>query len=255
MASVDMLRRLGGQIRPALMRVLKSLSLLPWQLKWAIISHLKAAPGTCPCCGYSGPFRGFGNPVRSGAACPGCDALERHRLVALALQRGAFSVEGRDVLHFASEGAITKTIKQGAPRSYRTSSYPSGDTDLHLNLEAIDLPNESVDVVIASHILEHVDDSKAIPEIARILRPGGTLIAMVPIVEGWMETYENAEITSEKDREHHFGQGDHVRFYGADFRDRITSAGLALSEFTAGGDDSVVYRLQRGEKVFVGTKH
>ena len=236
---------------------LKSVLLLPWQLKWAIVSHLEAAPGTCPCCGYVGPFRGFGNPVRTGAGCPGpgpCESLERHRLFELGLRCGAFAVSRRDVLHFAPEGAVRRSILHRQPRSYATSTWPEGGGDLRLNLEAIDLPDESIDVVVASHILEHVDDRKALREIARILRPGGTLLAMVPLVEGWAETYENPSIHSELGRLHHFGQGDHVRYYGADFRDRIRAAGLEAGEFGVGGEDSVTYRIKRGEKVFIGTK-
>ena len=43
---------------------------------------------------------------------------------------------------------------------------------------------------------------------------------MVPIVEGWASTYENPSIVSEQERHIHFGQFDHVRYYGADIRDR-----------------------------------
>jgi hypothetical protein len=52
----------------------------------------------------------------------------------------------------------------------------------------------------------------------------------------------------------HYGQSDHVRYYGADVRDRIRAAGFKLSEFTAEGEDVLTYGLQRGEKVFVATK-
>ena len=43
---------------------------------------------------------------------------------------------------------------------------------------------------------------------------------MVPIIEGWEETYEDKSI-NENNRCIHYGQGDHVRFYGKDFRQRI----------------------------------
>jgi SAM-dependent methyltransferase len=123
-----------------------------------------------------------------------------------------------------------------------------------LNLEAIDLPDASVGVVIASHVLEHVDDRKALGEIHRILVPGGRLVAMVPIIEGWDKTYENPAITTPSDRVAHFGQFDHVRFYGSDFRDRVTEAGFALTERTAGGAESAQYRVGRGSKVFLGIR-
>ncbi len=45
-----------------------------------------------------------------------------------------------------------------------------------------------------------------------------------------------------------------MRYYGADIRDRIRAAGFELDEFTAEGEDVLVYGLQRGEKVFIAIK-
>lgn len=43
--------------------------------------------------------------------------------------------------------------------------------------ESIPLPDDSVDAVIANHMLYHVDRGVALPEIRRVLRPGGRLFA------------------------------------------------------------------------------
>ncbi|MEO0439654.1 MAG: class I SAM-dependent methyltransferase [Pseudomonadota bacterium] len=147
-----------------------------------------------------------------------------------------------------------KIIKSLKPASYHTSSYPDSAADYRLDIHAIDLPDESVDVVICSHILEHVDDRRALSEIARILSPGGQLIAMVPLIEGWDQTYENSDIDDDRTRELHFGQYDHIRYYGRDFRKRLMDGGFDLREFTADGGQSVDNRLMRGEKVFLGTR-
>jgi len=48
---------------------------------------------------------------------------------------------------------------------------------------------------------------------------------MVPIEEGWEVTYENPKVVSPRQRLLHFGQEDHVRFYGRDIRNRLTAAG------------------------------
>ena len=128
--------------------------------------------------------------------------------------------------------------------------------DLTLNLEAIDLPDESIDLIIANHVLEHVDDGKASIELSRILSSNGILMCMVPIVEGWATTYENSNIITDKDRLLYFGQDDHLRFYGRDFRDRISKGGFNLrDEITAEGEDVIRYGLLRGEKVFVFEKN
>ena len=44
-------------------------------------------------------------------------------------------------------------------------------------VESLPLPDESVDAVIANHMLYHTDRSAALPEIRRVLRPGGRLFA------------------------------------------------------------------------------
>lgn len=206
----------------------------------------------CSCCSYKGPFLRFG--ARPGAKCPKCGSGERHRLFALAAREGFLGFSGQNILHFAPEPSITRIVKDQRPAEYRTADLKPGKADMVLNLEAIDLPDASVGMVIASHVLEHVDDRKALSEIHRILTPGGQLVAMVPIVEGWDKTYENPAITSPADRAVHFGQFDHVRYYGADFRDRLAEAGFSVTERTAGGAENVQYRLGRGSKVFLGKR-
>jgi SAM-dependent methyltransferase len=235
-------------------RALKEAPSLLRSAKLAAISQVKAPAAECSTCGFVGKFRGFGDPVRTAAQCPQCWGLERHRLFALAVNRGHIDFRGKDVLSFAAEQAIR--ILGTAARTYKTSNFPEANgADYALNLEAIDLPEASYDLVICSHILEHVDDRKSLAEIFRILRPGGQLIFMIPVIEGWAETYENPSIQTERQRHIHFGQFDHVRYYGADVRQRAVEAGFELSEFTAGADDSIRHGLLRGEKVFIASKH
>jgi len=126
--------------------------------------------------------------------------------------------------------------------------------DLVLNLERLELSDQSVDVFIASHVLEHVDDQKTLAELFRCLKPGGTAIIMVPIVEAWKQSYENDEVSTSRERDLHFGQFDHVRYYGADLRERIKAAGFELEEFTASPSDCVSFGLMRGETVFLASR-
>jgi SAM-dependent methyltransferase len=211
-------------------------------------------PASCPCCGYEGRFLTAGDNARLGAECPACTALERHRLAALAFDRGFLDFRGKDVLHFAPEPPIKPLVQLSRPASYVTADIRPGIADMVLNLEAIALDDGSIDVVIGSHVLEHVDDRRALGEIFRVLRPGGQLVALVPLVEGWQSTYEDPSITAPTDRAAHFARYDHLRLYGADFRDRITEAGFRLSEFTASPADCVRHNLTRGERIFLGTK-
>lgn len=213
----------------------------------------------CPCCGFCGGFLSAGRPPRIDARCPSCGSLERHRLLYLALKREEipFSSDPSDLqmLHFAPEQIMREYFSQNFG-TYTTADLYQGSVDKKLNVERIDEPDESYDVIVASHILEHVDDMKASAELKRILKVDGVLIAMVPLIEGWKTSYENADVLTESDRLKHFGQADHVRFFGADFAERIERGGLKLEkEIVAFGQDCVRYGLSRGEKVFVFKKH
>lgn len=214
------------------------------------------APRVCNICGFEGYFERMGKPPRLDAKCPSCKSLERHRLLMLAIDRGEVAPEitvNDSVLHFAPEAILEERFRKNW-KNYTTADLFK-NADLKLNLEEIELPDNSVKMVIANHVLEHVDDNKASLELHRILVEGGILVCMVPIIEGWESTYENVDVKTEQDRWLHFGQGDHVRFYGSDFRERIAKGGLRLvKEITAEGDDVITYGLNRGEKVFVFQK-
>jgi len=199
-------------------------------------------------------FRAAGHSPRYDAGCPQCRSLERHRQFKLWFSRNPEVVRSDSrVLHFAPEPSIASFVRP------RTSHYVSADitpgvADLVLNIEALDLPDRSVDVIICNQVLEHVDDSKALAEMFRVLSPGGTLLITVPLVSSWPRTYENPAVKSEADRLLHFGQADHVRYYGADIRDRITSHGFDLAESVAEEPDVSRYGLMRGAVLFIATR-
>mgnify|MGYP001978751793 CR=1 FL=1 len=205
----------------------------------------------CCLCGYRGRF----SPVRAkpGIWCPSCDSRPRHRLFKLWLDRGgAAEIEGRRVLHFASEPVLTAVV-QPLAGAYATADILPGH-DLHLDMEAIDQPDGSWDVAIANHVLEHLDDRRALAELHRVLAPGGLFLVTVPLVEGWAETLETPAWTSEEDRRAYYTDPLHLRFYGRDFRDRLAQAGFAVEDFTAVEPDVFRFGLQRGETLFVARK-
>ena len=210
-------------------------------------------PRTCNICGYQGRFQSAGRPRRIDARCPRCSSAERYRLLALWLDRHGGNLRKAHVLHFAPEAGLASLLKTRVGR-YQSADIAPGRADLVLNIEAIAAPESSYDCVVCSHVLEHVDDAKALSEIFRVLRPAGVALIMLPVIEGWATTYENPNVKSPEDRKRHYGQSDHVRYYGADVRDRIRAAGFVLDEFTAEGADVLAYALQRGEKVFIATK-
>jgi SAM-dependent methyltransferase len=201
---------------------------------------------TCPLCGYKGFFSAFGSPPRWDAQCPSCGSLERHRLFALSLHD--MPINGA-VLHFAPEAAVAQLVKKRGVQ-YTSADISRRDVDKNWNIEKISCADDQYDVVICSHVLEHVNDRKALKELYRIIKPGGLLLVMVPIAEGCAETYEDENITDPKDREIHYGQDDHVRIYGADFKQRLFGAGFEVMVYTAFGRDSIKYGLLMGEKLW-----
>lgn len=210
-------------------------------------------PRTCSVCGYRGRFQAAGRPRRIDARCPRCGSAERYRLLALWLDRHGCALGTARVLHFAPEKGLANLLKARVG-SYQSADITPGKADVVRNIEAIEEPEASFDCVVCSHVFEHVDDRKALKEVYRVLKPGGVALIMLPLIEGWSKTYETAAAVTPVDRMRHYGQSDHVRYYGADVRDRIRAAGFKLDEFTAEGEDVLTYGLARGEKVFIAAK-
>lgn len=219
------------------------------------IDHVTAfawgrTPRDCPVCGYRGMF----SPVRHKPEiwCPCCDSRPRHRLLRLWMDREMVLPAGAKVLHFAAEPWVRGWFEA------RGADYVTADIndkfDLQLDITAMDLPDASFDMVMAHHVLEHVDDRAALAEMFRVLRPGGQAVLTVPMIEGWDRTHEDPTLTTEADLRSHYGDPTHLRFYGRDFRDRVRAAGFALSEYVAVEPDCTAHALHRGERIFIGHK-
>jgi len=213
-------------------------------------------PRECVICGAKGKFLAeihFPDIFTYDALCPKCGSLPRHRLLRLALDRENLVGPESRVLHFAPETSVRGSIE---PRVavYKTSDIIPEGVDFALNIEKIDQPDASWDVVVCSHVLEHVDHRKALRELHRILAPGGKLLALFPIVEAWTHDYENPAITSDRDRGLHFGKENHVRRFGSSVRKDFVEAGFRLEPFSPIGPEVVRYGLIPGETLFIGVK-
>lgn len=98
-----------------------------------------------------------------------------------------------------------------------------------MDVTDIGYPDESFDIIICSHVLEHVpDDIKAMREFRRVLKKNGWAVLLVPIAD-IDKTYEDFSITTEAGRLRAFGQSDHVRKYGKDYIGRLKSAGFNVT--------------------------
>lgn len=117
--------------------------------------------------------------------------VERRRLFASLLGKCALPAEARVVDIGTGTGANLRLLKElgfknvtGIDPSLDAARWCSekGLGDVRFgNVKSLGLPSQSVDLVIATDVIEHVDeDQVALAEIYRILRPGGTVLFTVP---------------------------------------------------------------------------
>lgn len=198
---------------------------------------------------------------RPNALCPNCLSLERHRLIWLYLkERTSFFSKPHDVLHIAPEACFMKAFEQIHGERYITADIESPLAKVKMDIHEIPFPENTFDVVLCNHVLEHVqDDIQAMREIRRVLRPGGFAILQVPFFNPVSaHTFEDNTIKDPREREKIFGQDDHVRKYGTDYSDRIQQAGLTAREeqFVNELSDEVrqKFGLVKGEIIYRGAK-
>ncbi|HSG67601.1 MAG TPA: class I SAM-dependent methyltransferase [Bacteroidales bacterium] len=189
----------------------------------------------CTVCGKTfRKFLPYGRIVkRDNALCPSCLSLERHRMIWLYLkQETDFFTAPLKVLHVAPEYCFIKRFKALQNLDYTTGDLESPLADVKMNIQEIPFGDNTFDVVICNHTLEHVDDDiKAMQELHRVLKTGGWGILNSPINEKRERTYEDPSISDPAEREKHFGQRDHVREYGLDYTQRLRQAGFTPATF------------------------
>lgn len=184
----------------------------------------------CPCCdGRFSRFLGTGSPPRA-AACPRCDSRERQRLLHLYLrERTSLFRDRLRVLHVAPEDCLQPVLQGLANLDYLSADLAPGAAMATMDLMDIRFPDESFDVILCSHVLEHVpDDRRAMRELYRVLRPHGWAILQVPVDASRAATLEDPTVTSPAERARLYGQSDHVRVYGRDYAARLREAGFAV---------------------------
>ena len=185
----------------------------------------------CAVCDHqSKRFLPYGVEVRSDALCPFCRSLERHRLVIRFLREKTNLFDGapKRFLHVAPERSLERVFSRALGSGYLTADLFDDGVMEKMDITNIQHADASFDVVYCSHVLEHVpDDRKAIREFYRVLRPTGWAVLNVPVTAE--QTFEDPTITDPKERERLFGQHDHVRRYGPDYKDRLEEAGFSVS--------------------------
>jgi len=191
--------------------------------------------------------------IRENVLSPGTLSLERHRLFWLYLKNKTdFFTKKSKVLHFAPEQAFYSRFRKMDNLDYITTDLNSPLADVKADICNLPFQENEFDFIICNHVLEHIsDDTKAMKEIYRILKPGGTAILQVPYRADLEKTFSDDSITDPKERAKVFGQYDHVRIYGMDYFDKLRSIGFKVlavdytKEFSQGEVER--YRLPYGE--------
>lgn len=195
---------------------------------------------------------GYENP-REGVLSPSTLSLERHRLLWLYLKNETnFFADKLKVLHFAPEQAFYKRFKKLKNIAYTTTDLNSPIADVKADICQLPFDNNSYDVILCNHVLEHIpNDTKAMEELYRILKPGGWGVFQIPQDLSREKTFEDDSITDKKERAKIFGQYDHVRIYGKDYFNKLRNIGFKVDEVdytvTLSNKEVEEYRLAKGE--------
>ena len=192
---------------------------------------------------------------RNNVLSPSTLSLERHRLLWLYLKNetdffqsepvsdsqvsNSNRVKLRDaeinsalkVLHFAPEQAFYKLFRKQKNLDYTTTDLFSPLADVKADICNLPFNDNQYDVILCNHVLEHIpDDTKAMQELYRVLKPGGMAILQIPQDLKREVTFSDDTITDQKERAKIFGQYDHVRIYGRDYFDKLRSIGFTVIE-------------------------
>jgi SAM-dependent methyltransferase len=134
----------------------------------------------------------------------------------------------RRLLHIAPEPIMARLFKS-VPGIHYISADLMAATNVRLDITALPFADGSLDAVVCNHVLEHVpDDRAAMRECRRVLSPRGWAILQSPLDQRRAITFEDFSIQDPVERERVFGQFDHVRIYGRDYFERLTTAGFRV---------------------------
>ncbi|MGH7906386.1 MAG: methyltransferase domain-containing protein [Candidatus Binataceae bacterium] len=210
----------------------------------------------CPCCGWSGAH--FLNHVREtywmrGAVCPRCRSHPRHRGLTLHLRRVLPALRpGAAILHFAPERSLAPVFRSFPRLHYVAADLGPRAISVSADTTAIPFRGGTFDLVLSSHVIEHVEnDRAALAEIARVTAPGGQAMIMAPMLPEWasQETVDFGFPNPAED--------GHYRIYGRDFSSRIAAAGLRCEVTTFAALIATERRVRCGVAdgpIFIGRK-
>jgi len=203
-----------------------------------VIAEIKL---TCPLCGGHDIADDVGRELER---CMTCRALKRTRVAALFAKKFASLGPGSKVLHFAPEKPLadylSRTVGEGyAMADISRSRYAPMAAEMGVKFEQIDLcrsisslPENHYDLVVHSHVLEHVpcNYTCVLQGLHRLVRPGGAQLFAVPMrKKGGYREDQSPDLTSDE-RWKRFGRHNHVRSFALDDLPHTIGAVFDLSK-------------------------
>jgi ubiquinone/menaquinone biosynthesis C-methylase UbiE len=134
-------------------------------------------------------------------------------------------------LHIAPEYCFINIFKNMSNLEYITGDLISPWADVKMDVHDIPFNENTFNVVICNHVLEHVEDSdKVMQEFFRVMKPGGWGIFQVPIDNNNPKTIEDKSVIDPREREKLYWQSDHLRLFGRDYGAKLQLAGFKVTE-------------------------
>jgi glycosyltransferase involved in cell wall biosynthesis len=194
----------------------------------------------CPCCNkkfhnfmdfrYTNSLNNesrFINTYRN-KVCPNCFSMPRHRMVIHYFSENKINLPADKILIFAVEYPIEKWLNKNGYK-YSTADLFDRSADIKIDIQNIQFEDESWSLILCNHVLEHVSDYKiALKELRRILTKDGILEITLPTDRKFDAVYEDCNIKQKEERIEKFGQHDHLRIFGNDFKKTLEDTGFSV---------------------------
>jgi len=187
----------------------------------------------CPICEkHFRNFIAFSSSQHKFIICPRDGSRKRQRLIWLFMKKYTeLFKKSLKLLYVAPVYCFDTRFKKMKHIDYYSIDLFSSFAMYKMDLTKLKFKSKSFDAVICNHVLEHIEDDRlAIKEIYRVLKSGGWALLTVPIDIGLEKTLEDKNIHTAQERLLYYGQKDHLRLYGKDFRERLATAGFDVSQ-------------------------